>query len=199
MNKDMNSIVSMILKELPEQDKMEFSGSNLTTYLEKKYGKSQLISTSLEAAESVFDIEGKKIGIIEDTIKNITGYSIYRGTIPDAFIQKQAAPCTNGYSRTTTVTTTSPAIPVSVFTWLLGGGPLVVALAVATLITHTSNVSAAKKAACAPCTPPCTCSATTVAGAGTAGAIITAIKIWGIPVSATATYVISTRITANCV
>ena len=194
----MESIIFGILKELPEQDEKDFAGSNITAFLEQKYGKPKVISVSSEMIESVFEIEGKKIGVIKDTNKNITGYSIYRGAIPDFFIRKQPVPCANGYSRTFTVMTTSPTIPVSVITWLLGGGPLVAALATATLIAHTSNVSTAKQNACAPCALPCTCSAITVAGAGTAGATITATRLWGIPVGATASYTISSRITANC-
>ncbi|MDC0598477.1 hypothetical protein OAP18_01340 [Gammaproteobacteria bacterium] len=192
----MNSIVTMIINDLPEQDRKELTGKSLKAYLEEKYGSPQVINSSLMETESVFEIGDKKVGIIEDAKQNITGYSIYRGAIPDTFIQKQTAPCTNGYSRTTTVTTTSLTIPVSIFTWLFGGGPVVVGLALANFIAHNSNVSTAKAAACAPCTPPCTCTATTVAG--TAGAIITPVRVWGVPVSATATHVCNTTITANC-
>lgn len=167
MSKEHNVIMPMILKELPEHDRREFTGIDMMDFLEKKYGKPQLISSSLLVRESVFNIEGKKIGIIEDaSLRNVTGFSVYRGDIPDAFIQKQQGTCTNGYNRTSTVTTTSPMIVVSYLGILgaLGQIGVVAALAVANLIAHVQNVSAAKTAACAPCVLPCTCTATTVAG-----------------------------------
>ncbi len=161
MSKNINPVISMILEELPKQDRKVLSESNLKQYLEKKHGKPQIISSSLIAIESVFETKEKKIGIIEDTNNNITGYSIYKGDIPEAFIQIQAAPCTTGYIRTTTVTTTSPIVVVSILSGILKAGAQLAALAMANLVTHATNVSTAKIAACAPCTPPCTCSAIT--------------------------------------
>ncbi len=199
MRNDRDGMVPLIVAELPDQDKKEFSGTDLKGYLAKQYGAPHVISTTPEATESVFAIGGQKIGLIEDAKGNLTGYSIYRGAIPDAFVQKQQGVCTNGYTLTKSITTTSPTIRVSVLTWLFGGGPMVVALALANLIAHATNVSAAKTADCAPCTPPCTCTATTVAGAGPVGVTITPIRVWGIPVSATAVHVIATRITVICV
>lgn len=194
-SKELDLIVPMILKELPEQDRKEFSGKDLKKYLENKYGNPEIISSSPTAIESVFVIEGIKIGIIEDLATNITGYSIYRGDIPDVFIQKQPAPCINGYSRTSIVTTTSPAIPVSVIAWLFGGGPVVWALAIANFITHSGGCFGGKSGCMR--TVYSTCTVTTVGG--TAGVIITPIRVWGIPVSATATAVCTTTITANCI
>ncbi|MCP4023681.1 MAG: hypothetical protein GY729_17685 [Desulfobacteraceae bacterium] len=204
MTKETNEIIPMILEELPVHHKKEFVGDNLMNFLEDKYGKPEVISDTPLKKESVFDIEEKKVGVIEDPRFNIiTGYCFYKGDIPDGFIQKQQAPCVNGYTRTFTVTTTSPTLvvyfinPFQTIGALLQVG-VTAAFVGENLHTHLQKIAAAKASACAPCAAPCTCTATTVSGAGTSAFTYTINSKWGIPYSANVVHVVTTTVSVVC-
>ena len=199
MGNSLDELTSLILRELPEIEGVVAGGKDLVDTLTDRYGEPELIRSNSADREIVFNLPDRKLGIIEDaTSGGVIGFSIYRGEIPEAFAPKQVAPCVNGYVRTSTVTTTSPAVAVNLLN-LPVTGPLLLGLAAANLNVHPANIGAAKTAACAPCLLPCTCTAVTVPGSGTVAFAYTVTRrILGVPVSATVNHVIKTNITATC-
>ena len=199
MANSLDELTSLILRELPELEGVVAGGKDLVGALTDSYGEPELIRSNAADREIVFNLPDRKLGIIEDaTLGGVIGYSIYRGEIPEAFAPKQAAPCVNGYVRTSTVTSTTPAVTVSLLSAPISG-LLLLGLAAANLIVHTRNIGVAKTAACIGCLPPCTCTAVTVPGSGTAAFAVTVTRrIFGVPVVATVSHVMTTNITATC-
>ena len=198
MGNSLDELTSLILRELPEIEEAVAGGKDLVDTLTDRYGEPELIRSNSADREIVFNLPDRKVGIIEDaTSGGVSGFSIYRGEIPDAFAPRQAAPCVNGYVRTSTVTTTSPAVTVNLLN-VLAAGPRLLGMAAANFIIHVQNIGTAKTTACAPCALPCTCTAVTV-GAGTAAFAYTITRrVLGVPVSASVNHVMTTNITATC-
>lgn len=190
---------TLLIEEVPEAAEIIKGKEDILEALVQSYGTPKEIRSSRIDKEVVFELPEKKLGIILDgETADITGLAIYRGEIPEEFIAKQAAPCVNGYVRTSTVTTTSPTIFVTVIPSLQKAANLA-ALAMSNLFTHAGNVRTAKTAACAACAPPCTCSAVTLAGAGSAAYAYTPVStVFGIAVSWNVVHVITTQIRATC-
>jgi hypothetical protein len=195
-----DELTSLILRELPEIEGTLADGKDLIAILTDMYGEPEQIRSNAADREIVFNLSDRKLGIIEDaTSGEVIGFGIYHGEIPEAFAPKQAAPCVNGYVRTSTVTTTTLPVAVNLLNVLVTG-PLLLVMAAANLIVHTRNIGAAKTAACAPCLLPCTCTAVTVPGSGTAAfAYAVTRRVLGVPVAANVSHVMTTNITATCV
>lgn len=199
MTQASDDLKARLIEEVPEAAGIIRGKEDLLAALAESYGAPEEIRSDPIDREVVYKLPEKKLGVIQDgQTAEITGFTVYRGEVPEGFISRQAAPCTNGFVRTSTVTTTSPAVFVTAIPSLRKAAQLA-ALAMANLITHVGNVGAAKTAACAPCAAPCTCTAATVAGAGTAGfAYAPVTTVFGVAVSWNVTHVITTQIRATC-